>query len=203
MKKKRKCLNPRAHFFPSLAELQQWSLQWFGRASAGGWAPMVLTRRQINKYPTHHIPPSNFLRLTIAQISKVAGAGVIGECGMRGGYMQTTNIDESTHEQLYKLASISLCSNVTGQVSGGGGGGGGWVAIPQPPTCQTNFSEVGPDVISSCFWQVMCGLMVDPPVPGDPSYPLYSSEYNATFASLQRRAAMATKACTHTHARTR
>lgn len=40
---------------------------------------------------------------------------MIGECGRRGGYMELTNICESAKEQLYKLASISLCSNIEGQ----------------------------------------------------------------------------------------
>jgi len=45
--------------------------------------------------------------------------GVFGECGLRGGYMELTNISEEGKEQLYKLASISLCSNTAGQVTTG------------------------------------------------------------------------------------
>ena len=41
--------------------------------------------------------------------------GFYGECGKRGGYFQTENIDEFAHSQLYKMASINLCSNVVGQ----------------------------------------------------------------------------------------
>jgi len=42
--------------------------------------------------------------------------GVFGECGMRGGFMELKNIDPEGKEQLYKLASIGLCSNTPGQV---------------------------------------------------------------------------------------
>ena len=37
--------------------------------------------------------------------------GFLGECGRRGGYMELTNIDSGVRDQLYKLASVSLCSN--------------------------------------------------------------------------------------------
>eukprot|EP01102_Stenamoeba_stenopodia_P004541 TRINITY_DN1483_c0_g1_i1.p1 TRINITY_DN1483_c0_g1~~TRINITY_DN1483_c0_g1_i1.p1 ORF type:complete len:538 (+),score=125.19 TRINITY_DN1483_c0_g1_i1:111-1724(+) len=42
--------------------------------------------------------------------------GVIGECGQRGGYLELTNIHKEVHDQLYKLASISLCPNAVGQI---------------------------------------------------------------------------------------
>jgi len=42
--------------------------------------------------------------------------GVIGECGRRGGYLEITNIPADVKEQLYKLVSIGLCSNVNGQI---------------------------------------------------------------------------------------
>ena len=42
--------------------------------------------------------------------------GVLGECGRRGGYMEYCNIDAEVKEQLYKLASVSLCPNVDGQI---------------------------------------------------------------------------------------
>lgn len=45
--------------------------------------------------------------------------GFLGECGQRGGYFELTNIDDGVANQLYKLASISLCSNVTGQLTTG------------------------------------------------------------------------------------
>ena len=43
--------------------------------------------------------------------------GVSGECGRRGGYFECTNISDEVMEQVYKMASVSLCPPVTGQVS--------------------------------------------------------------------------------------
>eukprot|EP01100_Stratorugosa_tubuloviscum_P011756 TRINITY_DN5330_c0_g1_i1.p1 TRINITY_DN5330_c0_g1~~TRINITY_DN5330_c0_g1_i1.p1 ORF type:complete len:511 (-),score=201.43 TRINITY_DN5330_c0_g1_i1:74-1606(-) len=42
--------------------------------------------------------------------------GFIGECGKRGGYFELVNIDPLAKALVYKLASISLCSNVIGQI---------------------------------------------------------------------------------------
>lgn len=42
--------------------------------------------------------------------------GLIGECGRRGGYYECVNIDQSIKDILYKLASVSLCSPIQGQV---------------------------------------------------------------------------------------
>lgn len=42
--------------------------------------------------------------------------GLSGECGLRGGYLEAHNIDEFASDQIYKLKSIELCSNTTGQV---------------------------------------------------------------------------------------
>jgi alanine transaminase len=46
-----------------------------------------------------------------------ASKGFIGECGIRGGYLELHNIDPAVKAMLYKLASISLCSNTNGQIS--------------------------------------------------------------------------------------
>ena len=64
--------------------------------------------------------------------------GLLGECGRRGGYFECHNLDNEVMDQLFKVASVSLCSNLMGQI--------------------------------------MVSLMVDPPKPGDESYPLYESE---------------------------
>jgi alanine transaminase len=42
--------------------------------------------------------------------------GVYGECGRRGGYMELTGIDDGVVDEIYKLASASLCATVSGQV---------------------------------------------------------------------------------------
>ena len=42
--------------------------------------------------------------------------GFIGECGHRGGYMEIRNMPGEVIDQITKLQSISLCSNLPGQV---------------------------------------------------------------------------------------
>jgi len=42
--------------------------------------------------------------------------GFTGECGRRGGYFELCGFDEGVRTELYKLASISLCANSTGQL---------------------------------------------------------------------------------------
>lgn len=42
--------------------------------------------------------------------------GVIGECGMRGGYLELCNIHPGTADDVYKSLSVNLCSNLPGQV---------------------------------------------------------------------------------------
>ncbi|KAJ7522195.1 hypothetical protein O6H91_18G000700 [Diphasiastrum complanatum] len=42
--------------------------------------------------------------------------GYCGECGKRGGYMEVTGLDNDAKEQLYKIASVNLCSNISGQI---------------------------------------------------------------------------------------
>lgn len=42
--------------------------------------------------------------------------GLFGECGRRGGYMEMVGIDPDVRDQIYKLASSHLCSNVPGQI---------------------------------------------------------------------------------------
>nr|AIT69933.1 alanine transaminase [Ahnfeltiopsis flabelliformis] len=43
--------------------------------------------------------------------------GVMGECGLRGGYMEVVNMDRYIQELIYKVLSVSLCSNIIGQVA--------------------------------------------------------------------------------------
>jgi len=56
-------------------------------------------------------PYSNNVELiSIHSISK----GLMGECGLRGGYFEAHNMDQFANEMLYKLKSIELCSNTVG-----------------------------------------------------------------------------------------
>jgi len=43
--------------------------------------------------------------------------GTYGECGLRGGYMELHNFDPLVVQEIYKLASINLSPNVTGQLA--------------------------------------------------------------------------------------
>jgi alanine transaminase len=43
----------------------------------------------------------------------------LGECGLRGGYFELFGIPENVRQEIYKLASISLCSNTVGQIATG------------------------------------------------------------------------------------
>ncbi|MDP2790356.1 MAG: aminotransferase class I/II-fold pyridoxal phosphate-dependent enzyme, partial [Rectinemataceae bacterium] len=42
--------------------------------------------------------------------------GFLGECGQRGGYMEVRNLPHDVLAQITKLQSISLCSNLPGQI---------------------------------------------------------------------------------------
>lgn len=41
--------------------------------------------------------------------------GLLGECGIRGGYIHLSNIDKKVMQELVKLRSIFLCPNTIGQ----------------------------------------------------------------------------------------
>lgn len=43
--------------------------------------------------------------------------GFLGECGHRGGYFEVRNIPDDVIEQILKLQSVNLCSNLPGQVA--------------------------------------------------------------------------------------
>ena len=54
-------------------------------------------------------------RLQLASIHSTS-KGFTGECGRRGGYLELVGFDEGVRGELYKLASLSLCSNTLGQL---------------------------------------------------------------------------------------
>jgi len=43
--------------------------------------------------------------------------GVLGECGVRGGYFECRNLPAEVSAQILKLQSVNLCSNLAGQVA--------------------------------------------------------------------------------------
>ena len=56
-------------------------------------------------------PYSNTVELvSFNSISK----GMMGECGLRGGYFEIHNLDKRAESMIFKLKSIELCSNTIG-----------------------------------------------------------------------------------------
>ncbi|GJN33102.1 hypothetical protein PR202_gb21666 [Eleusine coracana subsp. coracana] len=53
--------------------------------------------------------------LPLASFQSVS-KGYYGECGKRGGYMEVTGFSPEVREQIYKVASVNLCSNISGQI---------------------------------------------------------------------------------------
>lgn len=103
------------------------------------------------------------------------------------GYFELFGLEEGVKQQLYKLASISLCSNTVGQV---------WhgihhillnvficlcgvpTSLPFPfegmhPTPLSSLTPTTPHHTNQNDPQVVTGLMVNPPKAGDPSFPKY------------------------------
>ena len=42
--------------------------------------------------------------------------GLLGECGLRGGYFETHNISQEANDLYYRLKSTDHCSNTVGQI---------------------------------------------------------------------------------------
>ena len=55
---------------------------------------------------------TNVELISLHSVSK----GLMGECGLRGGYFEIHNFDLYASDIIYKLKSIELCSNTVGQV---------------------------------------------------------------------------------------
>ncbi|KAL1367204.1 hypothetical protein HN51_021249 [Arachis hypogaea] len=53
--------------------------------------------------------------ITLVSFQSVS-KGYYGECGKRGGYMEVTGFSAEVREQIYKMASVNLCSNISGQI---------------------------------------------------------------------------------------
>ena len=72
--------------------------------------------------------------------------GVIGECGLRGGYMEMFNIDPEVEAQIQKLKTVKFAANNNGQIVTD--------LMLNPPTEE----ECGKDVTSQ-FWDEKNGLL--------------------------------------------
>lgn len=67
-------------------------------------------KRAVSTMPTPYDQTELF---SFHSISK----GFVGECGLRGGYTEMTNIDLGVKQEIQKLQSIFLCSNTIGQIA--------------------------------------------------------------------------------------
>ncbi|KAI8374543.1 pyridoxal phosphate-dependent transferase [Radiomyces spectabilis] len=73
--------------------------------------PFISFKKAMMEHPNKKIAQQLEL-VSFHSISK----GMIGECGRRGGYFELCNFDYKVEEQIYKMASVSLCPNVHGQI---------------------------------------------------------------------------------------
>ena len=95
--------------------------------------------------------------------------GFSGECGRRGGYFEAVNLDQGVMEQIYKMASVSLCPPITGQV------GRLPLSLSWFIKHRLTLTQVGVD------------LLVSPPKPGEESYDLFMSQTTETLTNLKQR----------------
>ncbi|PVU99548.1 hypothetical protein BB560_005481 [Smittium megazygosporum] len=79
---------------------------------------------QANTYDKKNTPFTSFKKVVSQLSSDVElfsfhsiSKGMVGECGRRGGYLEMHNISDSVKDVLNKMASVSLCSNVPGQLA--------------------------------------------------------------------------------------
>lgn len=73
--------------------------------------PFVSFKKALMDHPDEALR-SNLELVSFHSISK----GMIGECGRRGGYFECCNLDPDVMQQIYKMASVSLCPNLHGQI---------------------------------------------------------------------------------------
>lgn len=73
--------------------------------------PFISFKKALMEHPDQAVREGVEL-VSFHSISK----GMIGECGRRGGYFECVNIDPGVLEQIYKMASVSLCPNIHGQI---------------------------------------------------------------------------------------
>ncbi len=68
--------------------------------------------------------------------------GFYGECGRRGGYTEFVGFGKDVLAELYKLASINLCSNVNGQIC--------TALMMQPPKARARAAAPAPAMRRLC-----------------------------------------------------
>mmetsp|Transcript_13433 Transcript_13433/g.15606 ORF Transcript_13433/g.15606 Transcript_13433/m.15606 type:complete len:536 (+) Transcript_13433:92-1699(+) len=83
-----------------------------------GKSPFISFRRVANQMGTLSDDGTLLKPLQLASFHSTS-KGVVGECGLRGGFVDLLGFSNEIKEQVYKLASIKLCSNVPGQIAVG------------------------------------------------------------------------------------
>ncbi|KAI8089746.1 pyridoxal phosphate-dependent transferase [Halteromyces radiatus] len=73
--------------------------------------PFISFRKALLDHPLEHVKKQVEL-VSFHSISK----GMVGECGRRGGYFECINLNQDILDQIYKMASVSLCPNIHGQI---------------------------------------------------------------------------------------
>ncbi|KAF7726678.1 hypothetical protein EC973_008552 [Apophysomyces ossiformis] len=73
--------------------------------------PFVSFKKALRDHPNEALQ-SEVELVSFHSISK----GMVGECGRRGGYFECCNMDPEVLQQIYKMASVSLCPNLHGQI---------------------------------------------------------------------------------------
>ncbi|KAI0691241.1 pyridoxal phosphate-dependent transferase [Cerioporus squamosus] len=82
-------------------------------------SPLHYIAHRILRHPFHSLKQvvrelqSTVPLFSFHSISK----GMKGVCGRRGGYLECTNISDEVRALLYKMASVTLCPPVSGQIS--------------------------------------------------------------------------------------
>lgn len=94
--------------------------------------------------------------------------GLLGECGLRGGYMEVHNTDEYARQMIYKSKAVNLCSNSIGQIGVG--------LMVRIYLC--NIVQVNPPNESNCSEEVL---------------KQFKQEHDDIFKGLQNRAKLLTR----------
>ncbi|KAK0569819.1 alanine transaminase [Tilletia horrida] len=79
--------------------------------------PFVSFKKVLRSFAKSEKPEERVIADDVELISfHSISKGVSGECGRRGGYFELCNISPEVEAQVYKLASVSLCSSIQGQI---------------------------------------------------------------------------------------
>lgn len=74
-------------------------------------APFISFRKVL-----HEMGPPYSDQVELVSMHSIS-KGMSGECGLRGGYFETHNLDKFASEMLYKIKSLEVCSNTVGQIA--------------------------------------------------------------------------------------